>query len=75
MTNLGKSTLEDVFYTLSIFTAIVGAIFWLTTMYSQSQANTDDIKVIKTSQAGQASQFEEIRIRLVRIEDAVGAHK
>jgi hypothetical protein len=70
-----KKDLETVFYAVSLIVFIVGGILWLGSMNSLATTNTSDIKDLKAQESDHTKQFEEIRIRLTHIEDAVGAEK
>lgn len=73
MTREMKDRAEQLFYLVSCFSILVGGILWLTTMDFQAKANSQDIQVIKGKQDETAREFEEIRVRLAHIEDAVSS--
>jgi hypothetical protein len=66
---------EKWFYIASILAVFFGGVFWLTNLSFQGQASADDIKQIKIKADETAKEFEEIKIELAHIEDAVGAKK
>lgn len=75
MTFETKKGLEQIFYGVSIVVIMFGGILWLSSMNSLAVSNSLDIKDLKSQETDHSKQFEEIRIRLTRIEDAVGVKK
>ena len=75
MTKETGKAYENWFYITSILAVFFGGVFWLTSLSNQGQASADDIKQIKIKADETTREFEEIRIRLAHIEDAVGADK
>lgn len=75
MTFETKRGLEQIFYGVSIVVILLGGILWLASMNSLAVANSSDIKDLKSQETDHTKQFEEIRTRLTRIEDAVGVKK
>lgn len=53
----------------SISGALVGAVMWLTTIYAQGNTSSDKIKSLEVQQASNAVVLQELRVRLIRIED------
>jgi hypothetical protein len=68
-----RESLEQIFYAVSVLAVVFGGIVWLATINDLASANTADIKDLKSLDIDHTRQFEEIRTRLTRIEDAVGA--
>lgn len=66
---------EKFFYFISTAAVIIGGVLWLGHIDWLASANSDDIKSLKGQEVDHVKQFEEIRIRLTHIEDAVGANK
>jgi len=63
--------LEKIFYGLTILTIVFGGVLWLSSMNSIAISNSEDIKDLKSQELTHSKEFEEIRIRLTHIEDAV----
>jgi hypothetical protein len=66
-----KNTLEELFYAISILAVIVGGILWLAAIDSKATATAKELDSISTTVERSQAQFEEIRIRLTHIEDAL----
>ena len=69
-----KQITEDTTVSIGVVVIIVGAMVWLTELHSETSENSSDIKDIKSMQQDTQKQFEEIRVRLTHIEDAVIDH-
>lgn len=67
--------LEKWFYITSIATFFGIITVCLVTWGNKTEANSTDIMKLTEKQDKDAAQFEEIRVRLTHIEDAVGAKK
>lgn len=72
MTKELKEDLEQVFYVISVLVVMIGGIIWLAALNFQTQSNADDLKQMKAKSEEVSKEFEEIRVRLTHIEDAVG---
>lgn len=64
---------ENTLLPISLIVLIGGGIFWISAMWSQVQASSDEIKDIKTNQSKMSddviNQNKEIIQRLTRIEE------
>jgi len=63
--------LEQAFYTVSILGAFVGGIYWLADTNELAASTGRDVQILKAKEDEHTKQFEEIRIRLAHIEDAL----
>lgn len=66
---------EDTLLPLSLVLALTGAVSYVVNINSIAVTSASDIKDLRFKEEDHAKQFEEIRIRLTHIEDAVGAKK
>lgn len=71
MTKQLRDDLEQGFYVVSVLVVMIGGIIWLAALNFQSQSNADDLKQMKVKSEEVSREFEEIRVRLTHIEDAI----
>lgn len=62
---------EKIFYWLSIAGILFGGMAWLTTIDNKASASADAVPRIEAKIDRNQKEFEEIRIRLTHIEDAI----
>lgn len=67
------SNLEGIFYLISIGAIVFGGLIWLTTIDNKATASVQGVNELKTKVDDDRKAFEEIRIRLTHIEDAVSS--
>lgn len=66
-----KEKIEEIFYFLTILTMLFGGVGWLMNIDNKATAANDDLKEMKSQVVESQKAFEEIRIRLTHIEDAL----
>lgn len=67
------SNLEGMFYIVSIGAIVLGGVLWLTTIDNKATASVQGVFELQRKVDDDRKAFEEIRIRLTHIEDAVNA--
>jgi len=66
-------SLEGVFYIVSIAAIVLGGILWLVAIDNKATASVQGVQEVQHKLEDDRKAFEEIRIRLTHIEDAVNA--
>lgn len=62
---------KDTLISLGLLVSIVGAVFWLTSIYAEGKQNTAEILDLKDNQKDYVKTLQSIDARLIRIEEAV----
>lgn len=68
MTQLKNLITENTPISISLLISLAGGIFWLTTLYSKTEANAEALKRIEYNQEKYTENLEQINERLSRIE-------
>lgn len=66
------SSTESFYAVLGALALLIGGIMWLSHLAYETNANAKDLESVKSLESLHTSQFQEIRERLVRIEDKMG---
>lgn len=66
-----KSFLEQLSYGVGVLAVLLSVILWAANINWVTAANTKEIEFLKITEEQNSKKFEEIRIHLAHIEDAV----